>query len=311
MNKETKKKLLAPFPKEVVQDPPKGKFGKFVNHAVYVERLRDCDVEYEWQFEPVIINDKVIGAKGKLTIEGKVYEGAGDVEAPALARATLGECLKLAESDAFKRACMRAGIGVELWSGTDDFYADDDNTPVKKNTVAKPIEKTGRVKDIVIEKEEQEILNKAKQDFAKDVGADEDSIADQLADIIKGMCPNDKLRKELKNSAWQQSMEDNLPKEIEDWSDQDMKTFLGHFGALMQDDKAMLDSMTTDISDTQMQCPDCQKFEWIKDNRETKATNEKAKNIPDFTCDNYGADKDGCGKGWYIGSKDFPFDKWL
>ena len=44
MNKETKKKLLAPFPKEVVQDPPKGKFGKFVNHAVYVERLRDCDV---------------------------------------------------------------------------------------------------------------------------------------------------------------------------------------------------------------------------------------------------------------------------
>ena len=56
MNKETKKKLLAPFPEEVVQDPPKGKFGKFVNHAVYVERLRDCDVKYEWEFELSLIH---------------------------------------------------------------------------------------------------------------------------------------------------------------------------------------------------------------------------------------------------------------
>ncbi len=33
--------------------------------------------------------------------------------------------MKLAESDAFKRACMRFGLGVELWSGTDDFFVDD------------------------------------------------------------------------------------------------------------------------------------------------------------------------------------------
>ena len=302
MNKETKKKLLAPFPAEVVQDPPKGKFGKFVNHAVYVERLRDCDVDYEWEFEPIIINDKVIGAIGKLTIDGKVYQGAGDVEAPALARATTGECLKLAESDAFKRASMRAGLGVELWSGTDDFYMED---------TTQPIQKTGRVKDIVIEKEEQEALNKAKQKFAKDVGAEEDSVSDQLNDILEGMCPDKQIRSELKKKSYDKCIEQGMSKEVDDWSDDEMKTFLTFFGDLMNDNAELLSAVTTDISDTKMQCPDCKKFESVVDNREKKNSDPKFAKIPDFACDNYGADKDGCGKGWWIGGDDFPFEKWL
>ena len=302
MNKETKKKLLAPFPAEVVQDPPKGKFGKFVNHAVYVERLRDCDVDYEWEFEPIIINDKVIGAIGKLTIDGKVYQGAGDVEAPALARATTGECLKLAESDAFKRASMRAGLGVELWSGTDDFYMED---------TTQPIQKTGRVKDIVIEKEEQEALNKAKQNFAKDVGAEEDSVSDQLNDILEGMCPDKQIRSELKKKSYDKCIEQGMSKEVDDWSDDEMKTFLTFFGDLMNDNAELLSAVTTDISDTKMQCPDCKKFDSVVDNREKKNSYPKFAKIPDFACDNYGADKDGCGKGWWIGGDDFPFEKWL
>lgn len=302
MNKETKKKLLAPFPAEVVQDPPKGKFGKFVNHAVYVERLRDCDVDYEWEFEPIIINDKVIGAIGKLTIDGKVYQGAGDVEAPALARATTGECLKLAESDSFKRASMRAGLGVELWSGTDDFYMED---------TTQPIQKTGRVKDIVIEKEEQEALNKAKQNFAKDVGAEEDSVSDQLNDILEGMCPDKQIRSELKKKSYDKCIEQGMSKEVDDWSDDEMKTFLTFFGDLMNDNAELLSAVTTDISDTKMQCPDCKKFDSVVDNREKKNSDPKFAKIPDFACDNYGADKDGCGKGWWIGGDDFPFEKWL
>jgi len=304
MNKETKKKLLAPFPKEVVQDPPKGKFGKFVNHAVYVERLRDCDVDYEWEFEPIIINDKVIGAIGKLTIDGKVYQGAGDVEAPALARATTGECLKLAESDAFKRASMRAGLGVELWSGTDDFYMED---------TTQPIQKTGRVKDIVIEKEEQEALNKAKQEFAKDIGAEEDSVSDQLNDILEGMCPDKQIRSELKKTSYDKCVEEGMSKEVDDWSDDEMKTFLSFFGDSMNNNAELLSAVTTDISDTKMQCPEssCNKFDTVVDNREKKNSDPKFAKIPDFACDNYGADKDGCGKGWWIGGDDFPFEKWL
>ena len=40
------KKLLKPFPKEYVKDAPKGKFGKYVSHSRYVERLRDSGIPY-------------------------------------------------------------------------------------------------------------------------------------------------------------------------------------------------------------------------------------------------------------------------
>ena len=39
-------KLLSPFPKELVKKAPPGKFGDYVPHANYVERLRDSGVQY-------------------------------------------------------------------------------------------------------------------------------------------------------------------------------------------------------------------------------------------------------------------------
>jgi len=48
------------------------------------------------------------------------YDGFGDVDTFKLGNAKFndGTNLKDAESDAFKRACMRFGLGVELWSGS-------------------------------------------------------------------------------------------------------------------------------------------------------------------------------------------------
>jgi hypothetical protein len=48
------------------------------------------------------------------------YDGFGDVDTFKLGNAKFndGNNLKDAESDAFKRACMRFGLGVELWSGS-------------------------------------------------------------------------------------------------------------------------------------------------------------------------------------------------
>ena len=199
---------------------------------------------------------------------------------------------------------MRAGLGVELWSGTDDFYMED---------TTQPIQKTGRVKDIVIEKEEQEALNKAKQDFAKEIGAEEDSVSDQLNDILEGMCPDKQIRSELKKTSYDKCVEEGMSKEVDDWSDDEMKTFLSFFGDSMNNNAELLSAVTTDISDTKMQCPEssCNKFDTVVDNREKKNSDPKFAKIPDFACDNYGADKVGCGKGWWIGGDDFPFEKWL
>ncbi len=117
--------LLSPFPKELVKKAPAGKFGDYVPHAHYVERLRDSGVKYTWQCEPVYGthngDKRIVGAKGTITLEGMgSYDGFGDVDTFKLSNAKFndGSNLKDAESDAFKRACMRFGLGVELWSGS-------------------------------------------------------------------------------------------------------------------------------------------------------------------------------------------------
>jgi hypothetical protein len=119
-------KLLSPFPKKLVKKAPAGKFGDYVPHANYVERLRDSGVKYSWSCEPVYGLHKgekrIVGAKGTITIEDMgSYDGFGDIDTFKLDNPKFndGTNLKDAESDAFKRACMRFGLGVELWSGSD------------------------------------------------------------------------------------------------------------------------------------------------------------------------------------------------
>ena len=117
--------LLSPFPKELVRKAPAGKFGDYVPHAHYVERLRDSGIQYKWECEPVYSmhngEKRIVGAKGIITLDGMgSYTGFGDVDTFKLNNDKFndGSNLKDAESDAFKRACMRFGLGVELWSGS-------------------------------------------------------------------------------------------------------------------------------------------------------------------------------------------------
>tara|TARA_R100001460_G_scaffold29450_4_gene58633 strand:+ start:3316 stop:4209 length:894 start_codon:yes stop_codon:yes gene_type:complete len=297
MNKETKKKLLAPFPEEVVQDPPKGKFGKFVNHAVYVERLRDCDVKYEWEFEPVIIDNKIVGAIGKLTIDGLVYQGAGDVEANALQRATQGECLKLAESDAFKRASMRAGLGVELWSGTDDFYMEDDKPKATKPKATKKQDK---------------VIDKSAKEF-EDMVKDNPNKKQQLDHTVSAMIPDEKAKKKLMNETYNKvTSEQGFPENIEKWTVDQMSTYITMIEVVIDesnDEQQLVEEVFGETKDLTQNCPECGKSEWIEDNRQKKQDDpDKFGKIPSWSCNNYG-DKEGCGwVGW--GDTDCPTE-WL
>ena len=269
MEEKVREQLLAPFPKNVVQDPPKGKFGKFVNHAVYVERLRDCKVKYSWRFEPTIIDGLVVGGIGTIQVEGLgTFQGAGDVENSALQRATKGECMKLAESDAFKRACMRFGLGVELWSGTDDFFVDDSPkqpAPKKKQEL----------------NEWQQRLKEATEHHEKD----------------------DTLRETYKLAAWK-SVEN---KDFDTWTDEDFDTYMDAFFELQNEPQELKDSRLAveeifgDIKDITKNCPACNSPDWIEDNRAKKEQDEKFKNIPDFACSNFGQNN-GCGWGGYKNS---------
>ncbi len=140
MNKEVRKKLTANFPKEVVRPAPKGKFGKYVPHHLYTQRLVDV-IPGGYDFSYDIIRDKdnsIVGARCTLYFKDadQTIVEVGDVDVHQIARnITESEILKLAVSDGIKRCCMRIGLGLELWTGDiteEEHYSEGSSTPVKK-----------------------------------------------------------------------------------------------------------------------------------------------------------------------------------
>tara|TARA_R100000951_G_scaffold75562_1_gene63715 strand:+ start:772 stop:1758 length:987 start_codon:yes stop_codon:yes gene_type:complete len=95
--------------------------------------------------------------------------------------------------------------------------------------VEKPIEKTGRVKDIAIEQEDK-ALEKAKQDFAKDVAQPPAPKITQeaLQDMVLMSCNEDK---NFANKCWKTSMEMTKLKakvtaDVSTWKESTIKIFL-------------------------------------------------------------------------------------
>jgi hypothetical protein len=112
--------LARRFPESLVKQKPGGKFAAdFVGHATINERLLECVGPFSWEIVTTVTNPDgtLVGCTGRLTVtidgrEVTIVE-AGDVEHPG---PNNGSNLKVAASDAFKRAAMRIGLGLHLWS---------------------------------------------------------------------------------------------------------------------------------------------------------------------------------------------------
>ena len=109
MNKETQKKLIKDFPKSVVKPAPKGKFGDYVPHHIYTQRLVDViPGGYDFTFTEIRGKDNaIVGAKCNLFIKetDQTIEEVGDVTKYQLESNTESEVLKLAVSDGIK-SCL-------------------------------------------------------------------------------------------------------------------------------------------------------------------------------------------------------------
>ena len=108
------RKLIKPTPKNLVSQVDKG-FGKvdFIGHYDIIQMLLyHLEAPFSWSVgEPFPAGDdkEPVGIVGVLVlnIDGQEYSVAGvgsDKDA------------KKAESDALKRAAMKAGLGLELWA---------------------------------------------------------------------------------------------------------------------------------------------------------------------------------------------------
>ena len=119
--------LSRPFPEAMIVKKPGGKFqADYVAHGVITSRLLEVLGPFDWFIAKVITNADgiAVGCVGRLevTVDGRpvVVEEVGDVEQASANSATN---LKMASSDALKRAAMRLGLGLHLWVG-EHYYLD-------------------------------------------------------------------------------------------------------------------------------------------------------------------------------------------
>ena len=292
MNKETIKKLTKNFPKDVVKQAPKGKFGSYVPHHIYTQRLVDVvGGQYNFLIKEVI-RDKdnaVVGAICRLEIEGLgVVEEIGDVDTHAISRnITESEVLKLAVSDGIKRCCMRFGIGLELWTGgvtEEEHYAgvEEDVVSVAKTTV------------------------ESAEKFAEDIGA-EVKVADNLNIFIETFNDSADKKANAKKTAYQQTVEQGAETDVEKWTDDQQEMFYAFFEvAINQKDivdtledagiSAEVKEVVVKEDNDKITCDNCKSSEYVEDNSEKKASDPaKYGKIPTLVCSNYGSNE-GCGE---------------
>lgn len=92
-----------PFPESVIQKlPPRG--DPYVSWNQYAQRLLLHHRGYSWRITHLTYADGKWAAVGELTLDDEVYGAVGEDNAPTSA-----------ESNAFKRACAHAGIGLHLY----------------------------------------------------------------------------------------------------------------------------------------------------------------------------------------------------
>jgi hypothetical protein len=119
--------LARPFPEAFIVKKPGGKFqADYVAHGVITSRLLEVLGPFDWSIAKVITNPEgvAVGCIGRLEVivDGRpvVIEEVGDCEQVS---ANSASNLKMASSDALKRAAMRLGLGLHLWVG-EHYYLD-------------------------------------------------------------------------------------------------------------------------------------------------------------------------------------------
>ena len=308
MDEKTLKALTKNFPKDVVKDAPKGKFGKYVPHHIYTKRLVDViPGGYDFTYEEV--RDKtgaITGAKCTLYIKStdQTIQEVGDTDMNAVNRnITESELLKLAVSDGIKRCCMRLGIGLELWTGDtteEEHYANPTDTkPVEKFPQKSATEDNPPPPTKFLDEDPSDMLNR-------------------LRAALSHHEKNEQIRKLVKEKAWANWKKNNRETDVSKWTEQDFDAFMDLFFEFQQSEgDDLLESIgevfeqgVIDKSNELKLCPKCNKGDDITDMRSKKAEAPEGsgiKNLPDFLCEKqdpkYRPAANGCGWGGYIGAK--------
>jgi len=246
-----------------------------------------------------------------VTIQASVFKQEEDARpvATGIAQETKGQG-GFANADAWMENCETSAIGRALanWK----YQGAKAPRPSKQE-----MSKVGnKAADVIVEKpkmttdkEETKVLEKAKQDFAKSIQDKPSTVkADQMNMLIDGFELDKSVAQHYKREAFKKS---GLSKDVESWTNDDMSLFLDLFEQEVESNKTdtdLIEDVFGEVKDLTQNCPQCNKSDYIEDNREKKASDPRFSKIPSWSCSNY-KDNDGCGwTAW--GDTDCP-PEWL
>jgi hypothetical protein len=248
-----------------------------------------------------------------VTIRAEVFKQEEDARpvATGIAQETKGQG-GFANADAWMENCETSAIGRALanWK----YQGSDKARPSREEMSKVQVEKKPVKKPT---KQEQEAMNKVVDEMVAEPTNTTGDVGKQLNQLLEAMIPDEALRQTIKGNAYNELINNVIAnKDIKSWTKENMDVFMTRAEDMLK----MLDNNTTDDSDLVEEvfgevtasvvrtCPECNSPDWIEDNREKKASDERFAKIPSWSCSTYQGNN-GCGwTAW--GDTDCP-KEWL
>jgi len=259
-----------------------------------------------------------------VTIKASVYIHAmtdvGDhtliLKTTGIAQETKGQG-GFANADAWMENCETSAIGRALanWK----YQGSTKPRPSREEMSKVQVEKKPVKKPT---KQEQEAMNKVVDEMVAEPTNTTGDVGKQLNQLLEAMIPDEALRQTIKGNAYNELVNNGLAdKDIKSWTKENMDVFMTR-AEDMFDMQLGIDNKLTPSNDSDLveevfgevaasvvrTCPECNSPDWIEDNREKKASDERFAKIPSWSCSTYQGNN-GCGwTAW--GDTDCPTE-WL
>jgi len=253
-----------------------------------------------------------------VTIQAEVFKHEDDARpvATGIAQETKGQG-GFANADAWMENCETSAIGRALanWK----YQGSTKPRPSREEMSKVQVEKKPVKKPT---KQEQEAMNKVVDEMVAEPKTATADVGKQLNQLLEGMIPDEKLRQEIKTKAYNELVDLQVASpDINNWTKENMDVFMTR-AEDMFDMQLGIDNKLTPSNDSDLveevfgevaasvvrTCPECNSPDWIEDNREKKASDERFAKIPSWSCSTYQGNQ-GCGwTAW--GDTDCPTE-WL
>jgi len=248
-----------------------------------------------------------------VTIRAEVFKQEEDARpvATGIAQETKGQG-GFANADAWMENCETSAIGRALanWK----YQGSTKPRPSREEMSKVQVEKKPVKKPT---KQEQAAMEKVVDEMVAEPTNTTGDVGKQLNQLLEAMIPDEALRQTIKGNAYNELINNGIAnKDIKSWTKENMDVFMTRAEDMLK----MLDNNTTDDSDLVEEvfgevtasvvrtCPECNSPDWIEDNREKKASDERFAKIPSWSCSTYQGNN-GCGwTAW--GDTDCP-KEWL